>query len=646
MPSPLTTVRPVSRGLVTGGIAVALLACVGVTTVIVVGCHGGRFAPSSQGKAQVYPPEPQVARVIALGNLRGAPPPSKIEIDLATFLFGAELAMPLTMASPTGLAAGPECVLICDAALNTVFRWDARSGRLAQACKHPSFEHPFAIDIAPNGEQFVCDRRGVLRCDSHGNVQRWYRPDSEDFKPTGVLAVGETVWVSNDALHRIEVFDTASGQHLRSIGQQGDGAGHFTLPRGLAQTPDGNVCVVDMLKNRVQVLDQDGNWVRDIGRPGTAVGSFGRPRDVAVAPDGTIFVTDAFSQRVHAFAPDGEPLLAFGEPGSGVGELVLPNGIAVTTIAPQAEHALPPEMSPTYYVLVAEQLNRPGIRVYAWLGNYEPDGSTPPPPSDSLARLPDGKAGPAGPHWDAEGCTTCHEEDEGRVLPIATDEVNDVCLDCHEEHEDTAWTHPVVDSEATGSGLRVPADWPLDDGQLVCLTCHDIKRQCSVDARRADAGVKLLRRYDPLRARNLCRTCHVDPDWTGSPHRQLDSEGQPNSESCLVCHKKEPEIPSDGVRRFEPKLREALRGCLTCHVRHWDYFPAEHLGRLVPPELRRSAKLPLAGDRIACYTCHNPHEGGLFPPGSELARQARSPAEAAYRLRADRPLLCLQCHEK
>ncbi|HUU94598.1 MAG TPA: hypothetical protein VM487_02585 [Phycisphaerae bacterium] len=624
----------------------ALLACFWVAGLFVGGCQEGRHDLSARYTARVYPPAPQAPRVVALGTLRGAPPATKAQVELSMFLFGVEPPSPLAITNPTDLAARDDQLLICDNALSVVFRWDAASGELSEDRFHPSRDYAFAVDVAANGDRLICDRGGVVGADATGNVYVEYAIEPRAFKPAGVLAVGDQVWITNLAAHRIEVFDAASGKHLRSIGEHGRGPAQFALPRGLARTPDGNVCVVDVLNNRVQVLDQDGNWVRDIGRPGTAVGSFGRPRDVAVAPDGTIFVTDAFSQRVHAFAPDGEPLLAFGEPGSGVGELALPNGIAVTTIAPQAEHELPPEMSPAYYVLVAEQLNRPGVRVYAWLGNYEPDGSTPPPPTDSLARLPDGKAGPAGPHWDAEGCATCHEEDEDRLLPIATDEVNDVCLECHEEHEDTAWTHPVVDSEATGSGLQVPADWPLDDGQLVCLTCHDIKRQCSVDARRADAGVKLLRRYDPLRTRSLCTTCHIDPDWTGSPHTQLDSEGQPNSESCLVCHKKEPEIPSDGVRRFEPKLREALRGCLTCHVRHWDYFPAEHLGRLVPPELRRSAKLPLAGDRIACYTCHNPHEGGLFPPGSELARRARSPAEAAYRLRADRPRLCLQCHEK
>ena len=674
MPSPLTRIPVASRGLVMSGVAAALLACAGLPMLIVTGCQAGRPAALAPGEARVYPPKPQVTRVIALGNLRDTPPPSKTEVELARFLFGAEPPPPLTLANPTGLTASAECVLVCDSALSTVFRWDVRSGQLAEACEHSSLEHPFAIDIAPGGEHFVCDRSGVLRCDADGNVQRSYRPDSGDFKPAGVLAVGETVWVSNDARHRIDVFDTASGQHLRSIGRRGDQPGQFNLPRSLARTPDGNVCIVDMLNNRVQVFDPDGNWLSNIGQAGDNVGSFGRPKDVAVGPDGTVFVTDAFSQRVHAFAPDGQPLMAFGEPGSGIGELILPNGIAVTTVAPQADHELPSDCRPAYYVLVAEQLSRPGVRVYAWLGHCESDTAAP-LPREIVAALRRGVPDEAaGPHWDPESCAACHEEDDDEnLLPIASDEVADLCLDCHEGHEEAPFKHP-VDSEAAGAGLRMPTGWPLVDGQLGCLTCHDIKQQCNPDARRPGATAKMLRRYDPSQARSFCTACHVDTAWAGSPHRQLAGDGQADTQLCLLCHEEEPTLPSDGVRRFDAKLRSASESCLNCHIKHWDCFPAKHVDRLVPPKIRqrmlarelsrrpgltareirvmaaeadrRSTRFPLADGRIACYTCHNPHQVGLFPAGSELATWATAPVEAAHRLRADRPGLCLECHEK
>jgi hypothetical protein len=674
VPSPLTRIPVACRGLVTSGIGAALLVGAGLASMIVAGCQGGRPTPSVQGQAGLYPPKPQVARVIALGNLRGTAPPSKTEVELSKFLFGVEPPSPLTIADPAGLAASAECVLVCDSALSSVFRWDACSGQLAEACKHASLEHPFAIDIAPGDERFVCDRRGVVRCQPDGTVQRLYRLDSEEFKPAGVLAVGDTVWVSNGGLHRIEVFDRLSGQHLRSIGRPGNGPGQFAAPRGMARTPDGNVCVVDMLNNRVQVLDSDGGWLHDVGQPGASVGSFGRPRDVAVGSDGTVFVTDAFSQRVHAFTSEGQPLLAFGEPGSGVGELILPSGIAVVTGAPRADRELPPDCRPAYYVLVAEQLSRPGVRVYAWLGYSEPDSGVP-LAREAVPALRRGVPDEAlGPHWDPESCAACHDEDDDeQPLPIASDEVAELCLGCHEGHQEAPFLH-VVDGEAGGAGLRIPSRWPLVDGELGCLTCHDIRQQCDSDARRAGATARMLRRYDPSQARSFCTVCHIDTAWAGSPHRQLVGDGQADSQACLFCHEEEPPVPSTGVRQFDAKLRSASGSCRNCHTEHWDWFPAKHVDQLVPPEIvrrmrarelsqrreltvreirtlaaeaeRRPTRLPLAAGRIACYTCHNPHQVGLFPAGSELATWAASATEAAHLLRADRPELCLECHEK
>lgn len=618
-----------------------LLAGVSLASLLVPGCQEGHHDVSARQAASVYPPAPQAPRVIALGTLRGEPPPSKAQVDLSMFLFGVEPPPSLALANPTDLAGRDDHLLICDSTLHAVFKWEGGSGKVTEQRFWPPLEHPVVVDIAPNGDRFVCDGV-VVRADPSGEVRVKYALEADAFKPAGALTVGETVWVANLAMHRIEVFDAESGEHLRSVGEPGSESGQFNMPRGLVRTPDGNVCVVDMLNNRVQVLDTDGNWVRNIGQPET----FGRPKDVAVGPDGVIFVTDALMQRVHVFAPDGQRLLVFGEPGSGVGELTLPNGVAVTSVAPQTAHELPADTSAAYYVLVAEQLNRPGVRVYAWLGNCEPAASVFLPCYEAIALRTQIPEGPAGPHWDPESCAACHEEDDDeQLLPIALDDVAELCMDCHEGHEEAPFLHP-VDSEAAGAGLRTPAGWPLVDGQLSCVTCHHVKQQCSLDAKRAAATPKLLRRHDPRETHSFCMACHVDAEWADSPHRQLDADGEPDSDSCLVCHEEEPTVPSDGARQGDAKLRDASGSCWDCHARHWDYYPAEHVNQRVPPEMRQRAEYPLTDDRIACYTCHNPHQVGLFPKGSELAAWAVSPAESGHYLRADRPGLCLGCHDE
>ena len=92
-------------------------------------------------------------------------PPSQAEIDLSMFLFGVEPAARMVVANPTGLAICENGVLVCDATLDTVLRWDRASGEFTHACKHRAFDHPFAIDIAPWRRAFRVrsERRAALR---------------------------------------------------------------------------------------------------------------------------------------------------------------------------------------------------------------------------------------------------------------------------------------------------------------------------------------------------------------------------------------------------------------------------------------------------------------------------------------------------
>jgi hypothetical protein len=224
--------------------------------------------------------------------------------------------------------------------------------------------------------------------------------------------------------------------------------------------------------------------------------------------------------------------------------------------------------------------------------------------------------------------------------------------------------HP-VGRLASGPQVRVPDGWPTVDGRIGCLTCHDIRRQCD-DARRPATNATMLRDHDPDRWGGFCTRCHVvEESQSLSPHRQLDSSGQVRTETCLMCHTEALVASSDGIRRFEPKLGDVSSGvCLRCHARHRDVSAIGHVERPVPQVLRqrllawelagaaspdpdrRPARLPLADGRVACFTCHNPHQTGLFPAGSELGMRARRPADAAVALRVDYMELCLACHGK
>ena len=440
------------------------------------GCETGGSNWRARTDGRFYPPPPQQPRVVALGTLRGAAPPSASEVQLAMFLFGSEPPAPLSFANPTGVAAAGNALLVCDGTLGGVFRVDLAADEYETISLHDELSQPHAVDLNDDRRCLLVGRHTVVLLSPTFEVVQRYRA-SATWRPAEALRVGDKVWVTNLTTHRIEVFDLATGAHERSIGEHGDGNGQFSYPRGLALLPGGEVAIVDTLNNRVQVLSPDGEFLRTIGQAGDVAGTFGRPKDITVGPDGTIFVVDAFSQRVHAFDAAGKPLLAFGEPRSGPGALAMPNSIAIANIAPHTGSRPPDDIEPAYYILVTEQLHDPGVRVYAWLGasTAAQVELTAAAESDWEPAIPG--SGAINPHWRADRCDTCHERQGATFLPIAAADTDRLCLSCHDGVQAPADPHP-IGRPANTDEVRTPEAWPTPNGQIVCVTCHAIRQHC------------------------------------------------------------------------------------------------------------------------------------------------------------------------
>jgi len=164
----------------------------------------------------------------------------------------------------------------------------------------------------------------------------------------------------------------------RTFASRGSGPGQFEEPRGLVQTPEGNLAVVDSKNGRVQVLSATGEFVLEFGKgvlnpeysgpsdiacdlqgnyyvadtwnhalrkfnprgellgsvnswsgPGQpSVGLFG-PRGVALNSQGVVFITDTGNKFVRAYTPDLKPLLSWGGSGQEPGRFIEPVGITV-----------------------------------------------------------------------------------------------------------------------------------------------------------------------------------------------------------------------------------------------------------------------------------------------------------------------------
>lgn len=599
--------------------------------------------------------DPRV-RVAALGNLVVGKPPSELEVQLTSFFFGAEPDASLALIKPMDLAVEPGALLICDGAMQALLKWRPATQALEGVPLQDVSTAAGPIAIGAGGDYLLADASGLRRISAAGATRAFFRlPEGAGaLRVGGVAAVGAEVWATNLAEHRVEIFDGESGAHQRSLGRRGRGRGEFGLPLGIAFAFD-EVFIVDMLNARLQVFDRDGEWLRDIGGPGDRAGRFGRPRSVAVGPDQTVFVTDAASQRVHAFERGGRLITTFGGPADAENALVLPAGIAIWTETLDAQRPLPTGFAPAYYVLVSEQIVRPGVRAYAWRAPPEPAPSAGP----SLQGRP---ASVRNPHWVASGCDACHQVEAGRVQSIPERMVDNLCLSCHDGSKAVAESHSVGRMALTAH-TTAPADLPLHDGRVVCLTCHDIQRHCDPRAVRPVVNPALVRGFHPDNPLASCTQCHNAETWRANPHRGMVAGMNSATAACGFCHVAPP--PTAVVEgRIDPALKDAASQlCLNCHVMHPDPAPEGHLGAAVTGryraqmQIREAAaagadrpRLPLEGDRITCATCHNPHpphpayEEYFTMPGA--LQRSIAPADAGKALRLENTELCQYCHPK
>lgn len=129
------------------------------------------------------------------------------------------------------------------------------------------------------------------------------------------LAVDEqgTAYVADTNNNRVQVIND-QGQFLRSWGGKGDGQGKFDTPQDVFIDAQGRILVTDIWNGLIQIFKPDGTFVSQFGNPagakiGGAQGQFYGPRCVTADQEGNMFVCDTGNRRVQKFAPEGRFLL-------------------------------------------------------------------------------------------------------------------------------------------------------------------------------------------------------------------------------------------------------------------------------------------------------------------------------------------------
>ena len=199
---------------------------------------------------------------------------------------------------------------------------------------------PMGITSAPDGRIYVADisARRIMVYDADGRFLRsigdkrsLQRPADVALSPDGRrLYVVDTGGIAS-LKHRVQVYDTVSGELVQTIGSRGRGPGQFNLPLQAAVCPDAHLYVVDGGNFRVESFDAEGRYLQSFGSIGRMPGQFARPKGIACDADGHVYVVDTGFGNVQIFDHEGRLLMFMGDRGEAglPGKFMLPAGIAV-----------------------------------------------------------------------------------------------------------------------------------------------------------------------------------------------------------------------------------------------------------------------------------------------------------------------------
>jgi len=152
--------------------------------------------------------------------------------------------------------------------------------------------------------------------------------------PRGIAVDDEgLIYVADTDRNRIAVLN-ADGELVRSIGDpSGDPVlGGLLQPWGVA-VGDDLVYVADTWNNRVAVFTRDGEFLRAWGHMGVpgddpSPDAMWGPRDIAVGPTGLVYVADTGGKRIRVYTPEGDWVQDIGNGGTALGQLDEPVGLA------------------------------------------------------------------------------------------------------------------------------------------------------------------------------------------------------------------------------------------------------------------------------------------------------------------------------
>ena len=267
---------------------------------------------------------------------------------------------------------------------------------------------------------------------------------------------------------------------------------------------------------------------------------------------------------------------------------------------------------------------------------------------------------PDNPHWNGDGCPACHAPGNPSAanLLLVSEGASATCDGCHGDRGSAVACRHQSGLDPAGMSISASYEPHLDNGKVVCTTCHDLSVQCLSPKRSASyMNPGFLRDRVSRQSGEQCFQCHEKAGYQKLNAHAIIA-GDPAQPTCLLCHERLPETDEAGEIRLAFNMRDDLndtcRGChnVRPHPRGMTFTPQDdswnHL--VVPPDdIRRNmevafeetgTRLPLdpQSGEIFCGTCHNQHK---FKFGGDDASLQRATDK---RLRSGD--ICQACHAK
>ena len=324
----------------------------------IAGCASSPGVPPFTAQGRIWPDTPADARIAFVGEFAE---PEDLGIRpgiwkrIVRFTAGARrdaVVRPMDVAATEGGGV----IYVADPDAHCVHRYDLARGRydclaLSRDAALPS---PVGVALTPSGRLYVADSL-LGSVFTIGPGERFLQPFVSGAgleRPTGLAwheAAG-LLLVSDTGSQSVKAY-RPDGSFAFQFASRGVGPGEVNFPTYL-WADDRELLVTDSLNFRVQRFDGDGAFRTSFGKNGDRAGDFARPKGVAVDSQGHVYVVDALFNGIQVFDRDGRLLLAFGERGQDPGQVWLPNGLFITA---------------DDLIFVADSYNR-RVQVFRYLG--------------------------------------------------------------------------------------------------------------------------------------------------------------------------------------------------------------------------------------------------------------------------------------